>query len=173
MATYPRRLILGYFRWILLILLVLAACAAITGSSMARELPPEQPDYMEHSGTISGTETWMASDNPHIIREGGLTINSTGKVMLEPGVVIQIEGSASLTVQGTLTMTVSSPASLTTITNSGSYFGLIEFQTNSKGFLGNCDISHGGLKFRIAGFMITSPPHRSCTSMAPMPILFW
>ena len=40
---------------------------------------------LEHSGTISADETWLAADNPHEIT-ANLTVNDHISLTLEPGV---------------------------------------------------------------------------------------
>ncbi len=129
---------------VLITLVAFASGSWLTGSASAKEL--SAPHLTDHAGTISTTETWYAAGNPHIIT-GNLTISATtGKVLLEPGVEIQIFSGGKLTVQGVLTTTVSAPALPITISKiiGSSNFGQIEFTATSSGYLSNCDISQGG-----------------------------
>jgi hypothetical protein len=52
-----------------------------------------------HSGIITASETWRASDNPHVVR-GNVLVRGAGNpvLTLEPGVQVRFEQAASLTV---------------------------------------------------------------------------
>ena len=60
---------------------------------------PEPAFALEHSGTISADETWLAADNPHKIT-ANLTVNDHISLFLEPGVEVLFNGNFRIYVNG-------------------------------------------------------------------------
>lgn len=52
---------------------------------------------VEHSGTITGAETWRAADNPHRITQSGVIIQ--GSVTMEPCVIVEMAPRTRVTIQ--------------------------------------------------------------------------
>jgi len=54
-----------------------------------------------HCGTLSGSETWRAGDNVHIV-SCDVTIPEGVTLRIEPGAIIKMKGYSSITVHGKL-----------------------------------------------------------------------
>ncbi len=62
-----------------------SGCPAITGAGV------------EHTGNITGVQTWRAADNPHRVTQLGMTIQGT--VTMEPCVVVEMAAGSRVTIQ--------------------------------------------------------------------------
>ncbi|MGD9315388.1 MAG: hypothetical protein PVG56_01025, partial [Anaerolineae bacterium] len=125
--------------WLLLILTLAGILLAlIAGQSV-------QADTVYPGGHIvTGTETWSAADNPHIV-EGNLVVASGGHLTLEPGIEVRIMAGRLVIVQdgGTLIAegTAQEPVTITAI--SANLLGL-QFHSGSRASLAHCDVSQAG-----------------------------
>jgi len=117
--------------------LALGATALVTVPVRAETIIPG--DYV-----VTGTETWESDGSPYII-EGSLSVASTGHLILEPGVEVQIQSAKVFEVQtgGTLAAEGTVPEPITITAISGHFYGL-RLWSGSHTSLAHCDISSAG-----------------------------
>lgn len=101
-----------------------------------------------HSGTISSNETWLSSDNPHIIT-GNLVVASGATLTIQPGCEIYFNGNYRFEVRGALIAdgTQGSPIIFTSNKPSPAKgdWRYIAFDNPGNGSIMNyCEISYGG-----------------------------
>ncbi|MFU8843466.1 MAG: right-handed parallel beta-helix repeat-containing protein [Bacteroidales bacterium] len=103
---------------------------------------------LNHSGTISSSETWFSSDNPHIIT-GNIVVAAGAILTIEPGCEIYFNGNFRFEVRGALIAdgTMNSPIIFTSnnaIPAKGDW-RYISFNNPDSGSVMNyCEISYGG-----------------------------
>ena len=75
----------------------------------------EEAVATEHSGSTTGDEIWLASDNPHEVT-GNFTVEVGHNLTLEPGVVVEFVENTNLRVKGRL-IANGTPSSIITFTS--------------------------------------------------------
>jgi len=99
---------------------------------------------LEHSGSITADETWLASDNPHEITSN-VTVNDLVTLTLEPGVEVIFMGNYWIGVYGAMKAegTVNSKIRFTRGPGVTSWYGLYLYGA-SGGFFSHCIIEWAG-----------------------------
>jgi hypothetical protein len=103
-------------------------------------LSPGPAAALEHSGTLSADETWLAADNPHEIA-GNLTVNDHITLTLEPGVEVLFKGNFGVYISGSIRAqgTLASKIRFTRAPGVDRYQGLYLY-TGSGGIFAHCTI---------------------------------
>ena len=96
---------------------------------------------LNHSGTITGFETWYFSDSPHIIT-GTVTITNTGNLTIESGCEVKFDNARYISVYGVLDASGTYGMRITFTRNGSVEWSGLHFQSNSIGDLQYCTIEY-------------------------------
>ena len=133
-------------------------------------VPEPVVSEVHNTGTISGDVTWLAANNPHIVK-GFITVN--GNLTLEPGVLVKINDISGLTsflVNGRLNVngTVNKPIIFTSNTTSPSKgnWGTIAFLGTAKAYLHHCIINYSstGINCQSSNVIINNSIIKNCNT---------
>ncbi|GEM_PF-1655676 len=105
------------------------------------------PTYVP-GGIITTTVTWSVANSPYIV-QGGLTVDTGGRLIIEPGVEVRFENGVYLDVYGELNAagTTGAPIIFTTAgstTPAPGQWSFIRFRSGSVGALRNCVVNSAG-----------------------------
>ena len=93
----------------------------------------------DHSGHITGNETWLAADNPHNVT-AHLTVDSGASLTLGPGVEVYLGPNVQLQVYGTLTAAGIAGNEVTFDRSGGSAWYGLYFLSSGHGSLTHCEV---------------------------------
>lgn len=135
--------------WVAAMVLVAAILLTFLLTALSSSLPQARavgPTYV--SGDITGVVTWTRSSSPYIVQDPGVSVDTGGVLVIEPGVEVRFEAGTALDVWGELTAVGAMTRPITFTSDlappqPGDWWG-ISFGYEGVGQLTWCDLGYAG-----------------------------
>ncbi|MEA3396607.1 MAG: right-handed parallel beta-helix repeat-containing protein, partial [Chloroflexota bacterium] len=139
----------GRWGWIASAGFVAAILLTLLLAAIPSPLPPARAaGQTDVSGAITGVVTWTRANSPYVVQDPGVTVETGGVLIIEPGVEVRFEVDTTLDVYGELTAVGAMTRPITFTSNAasprpGDWWG-ITFDYEGAGQLAWCDLSYAG-----------------------------